>query len=36
MQQQHERIVITGMGTVSPLGLSVAETWQNAAAGYPV
>jgi beta-ketoacyl-acyl-carrier-protein synthase II len=24
-----ERIVITGMGTVSPLGLSVDETWEN-------
>lgn len=25
-----ERIVITGMGTVNPLGLSVDESWQNA------
>jgi beta-ketoacyl-acyl-carrier-protein synthase II len=33
MQQQHERIVITGMGAISPLGLSVAETWKNAVAG---
>lgn len=24
-----ERIVVTGMGTVNPLGLSVAETWKN-------
>lgn len=24
-----ERIVITGMGTVNPLGLSVAESWKN-------
>ena len=24
-----ERVVITGMGTVNPLGLSVDETWQN-------
>jgi len=24
-----ERIVITGMGTVNPLGLSVSETWNN-------
>jgi len=24
-----ERIVITGMGTVNPLGMSVAETWRN-------
>lgn len=24
-----ERIVITGMGTVNPLGLSVEETWEN-------
>lgn len=28
-----ERIVITGMGTVSPLGLNVKETWENAIAG---
>ena len=28
-----ERIVITGMGTVNPLGLSVRETWQNAIKG---
>ena len=28
-----ERIVITGMGTVNPLGLSVAESWQNVTAG---
>ncbi len=28
-----ERVVITGMGTVNPLGLSVAETWQRAVAG---
>ncbi|MEW5941231.1 MAG: beta-ketoacyl synthase N-terminal-like domain-containing protein, partial [Chloroflexota bacterium] len=25
-----ERIVITGMGTVNPLGLSVEESWRNA------
>jgi len=25
----NERIVITGMGTVNPLGLSVQETWRN-------
>ena len=24
-----DKVVITGMGTVSPLGLSVQETWQN-------
>ncbi len=24
-----EKIVVTGMGTVNPLGLSVAETWEN-------
>lgn len=29
----NERIVITGLGTVSPLGLSVEETWQNAING---
>jgi 3-oxoacyl-[acyl-carrier-protein] synthase II len=28
-----ERIVITGMGTVNPLGLSVGESWQNVVAG---
>jgi 3-oxoacyl-[acyl-carrier-protein] synthase II len=28
-----EKIVITGMGAISPLGLSVAETWQNALDG---
>ncbi|MFZ5923479.1 MAG: beta-ketoacyl-ACP synthase II [Chloroflexota bacterium] len=28
-----ERIVITGMGTVNPLGLSVTESWQNVTAG---
>jgi 3-oxoacyl-[acyl-carrier-protein] synthase II len=28
-----ERIVITGMGTVNPLGLDVEETWRNATEG---
>lgn len=28
-----ERIVITGMGTVNPLGLTVAETWRNITGG---
>jgi beta-ketoacyl-acyl-carrier-protein synthase II len=28
-----ERIVVTGMGTVSPLGLDVSETWKNVVAG---
>lgn len=28
-----ERIVITGMGTVNPLGLNVQETWNNVIAG---
>jgi len=28
-----ERIVITGMGTINPLGLSVAESWQNVVKG---
>ena len=28
-----ERIVITGMGTVNPLGLSVADTWRNITEG---
>ncbi len=29
----HERIVITGMGTVNPVGHSVQETWENILAG---
>jgi beta-ketoacyl-acyl-carrier-protein synthase II len=29
----HERIVVTGMGTVNPLGHTVAETWENACSG---
>jgi beta-ketoacyl-acyl-carrier-protein synthase II len=28
-----DRIVITGMGTVNPLGLNVAESWKNVTAG---
>lgn len=28
-----ERVVITGMGTVNPLGLTVEESWKNAANG---
>src|SRR5574338_1011191 len=28
-----ERIVVTGMGTVSPLGLSVSESWKNVTEG---
>ena len=28
-----EKIVVTGMGTVNPLGLSVAESWENAVNG---
>jgi len=28
-----ERVVITGMGTVNPLGLSVSESWKNAVEG---
>ena len=28
-----ERVVITGMGTVNPLGLNVAESWKNVTAG---
>ncbi len=27
------RVVVTGMGTVNPLGMSVPETWQNVLAG---
>jgi beta-ketoacyl-acyl-carrier-protein synthase II len=29
----HRRVVITGLGAVTPLGLSVAETWDGLAAG---
>jgi len=29
----NEKIVVTGMGTVNPLGLSVAESWENAING---
>jgi 3-oxoacyl-[acyl-carrier-protein] synthase II len=29
-----DRVVITGMGTVNPIGMSVAESWKNALAGY--
>jgi 3-oxoacyl-[acyl-carrier-protein] synthase II len=28
-----ERVVITGMGTINPLGLTVGESWQNAISG---
>ena len=28
-----ERVVITGMGTVNPIGFTVAETWKNVTAG---
>ncbi|MFP4323530.1 MAG: beta-ketoacyl synthase N-terminal-like domain-containing protein, partial [Anaerolineales bacterium] len=28
-----KRVVVTGMGVVSPLGNSVAEAWANAKAG---
>lgn len=28
-----ERIVVTGMGTINPLGLNVAETWKNVTNG---
>jgi 3-oxoacyl-[acyl-carrier-protein] synthase II len=31
--EMQERIVITGMGTVNPLGLDVQSTWNNLAAG---
>ena len=30
---QRKRVVITGMGTVNPMGNSVAESWQRVAAG---
>ena len=28
-----ERVVVTGMGTVNPLGLNVFESWKNAIGG---
>jgi 3-oxoacyl-(acyl-carrier-protein) synthase len=28
-----ERVVITGMGTVNPLGLNVSESWKNVTNG---
>ena len=28
-----ERVVITGMGTVNPLGLNVTESWKNVTNG---
>jgi 3-oxoacyl-[acyl-carrier-protein] synthase II len=28
IRSDHERVVITGMGAVTPLGLNVADTWQ--------
>lgn len=30
-----ERIVVTGVGAVSPLGLTAQESWENAVAGVP-
>lgn len=30
---QHKRIVVTGLGTISPVGNSVEEAWENAKAG---
>jgi 3-oxoacyl-[acyl-carrier-protein] synthase II len=30
---QRRRVVITGMGTINPCGLTVAETWENLLAG---
>jgi 3-oxoacyl-[acyl-carrier-protein] synthase II len=32
---EQRRVVVTGIGTVSPLGLTVDETWQNALNGKP-
>jgi len=29
-----ERVVVTGMGAITPLGLSAEESWQNARAGH--
>jgi 3-oxoacyl-(acyl-carrier-protein) synthase len=28
IRPDHERVVITGMGAITPLGLNVADTWQ--------
>ena len=28
-----EKVVVTGMGTINPLGHTLAETWRNALAG---
>lgn len=33
MEQQRRRVVVTGMGAVSPLGNTVADTWAGVAAG---
>ena len=33
MKFENRRVVITGMGTLNPLGNNVASTWENAAAG---
>jgi len=32
-RERHKRVVITGMGAITPLGLSVEETWQGLIAG---
>ena len=33
MQRRRERVVVTGLGAVSPLGLDAESTWQNCLAG---
>ena len=33
MDEVKKRVVITGMGALSPIGLNVAECWANAVAG---
>ena len=33
MRSEHERVVITGMGAITPLGLSVDESWQGMVEG---
>ena len=30
-----KRVVVTGLGAVTPVGLNVEETWQNLLAGVP-
>lgn len=29
LQAQHRRVVVTGMGAISPIGVGVEENWEN-------